>query len=81
MKMKRITKTLLVIIAILMVATTTIGTSIPKVEATFELEEEEYIDDIPFDIEKVILQQTFKMEDEEYIDDIPFDTEKVVEEL
>lgn len=80
--MKKITKTLLTLAAILMIAST-IGTSVPtmttKTETNFNFEQEEYIDDIPFDTEQVILENTFKMEKEEYIDDIPFDTKKVVE--
>jgi len=78
-KMKTM-KTMLIILAILMLGTT-LGTSTPKVnESIFDFPEE-YIDDIPFDTDKVINQDTFKMEEEGYIDDIPFNTEKVVEEL
>jgi hypothetical protein len=52
----------------------------------FELEEEAYINDIPFSTEKVVadylynkaIQETFQFEEEEYIDDIPFDTQTVI---
>ena len=53
----------------------------------FELEEEAYINDIPFSTEEVVadylynkaLHETFQFEEEEYIDDIPFNTQAVVE--
>jgi len=57
----------------------------------FTMEEEEYIDDIPFDTEKLVdsmvnfkagdknvLVQEFYLADEEYIDDIPFDTKQLI---
>jgi len=55
----------------------------------FELEDEMYIDDIPFDTEVIVesylesnnntlpLEMNFVIEDEEYIDDIPFNTELI----
>jgi len=50
----------------------------------FAIEEEVYIDDIPFDTELVYSQimlleslDQFAIADEEYIDDIPFDTEEI----
>lgn len=55
----------------------------------FCLEEEEYINDIPFDTEDVVLNgnpdlspdfmrgQVFILEEEAYIDDIPFDTHEI----
>ena len=42
-----------------------------------EFEDENYIDDIPFDTEWVVnklMQPEFNFEDEAYIDDIPFNT-------
>lgn len=55
----------------------------------FALEDEEYIDDIPFDTEKIAnlvlfdesQKEIFQFDDEAYIDDIPFDTKKIVLEL
>ncbi|MCX6234840.1 MAG: hypothetical protein NT175_09000 [Bacteroidetes bacterium] len=56
--------------------------------ATFILEEEAYIDDIPFNTELIAKKvmskpgaDKFTLEEEVYIDDIPFDTEKIVKEL
>lgn len=51
----------------------------------FVMEEEAYIDDIPFDTEKIAQRalynesqkETYQFEDEAYIDDIPFDTEEI----
>ena len=62
------------------------------VEYSFVLQDEEYIDDIPFDTKKIIeeysgycagfynesLDVDFQLEEEEYIDDIPFDTYEIV---
>lgn len=58
-----------------------LGASIPNLE----LEEEAYINDIPFSTETVVanylyakaLNETFEFEEEAYIDDIPFDTKCV----
>lgn len=61
----------------------------------FDMEEEEYVDDIPFDTESVAdknvaflsaafiqgMSVEFTLEDEGYIDDIPFDTSAVVSSL
>jgi len=57
--------------------------NLPVVESSvMTFQEEEYIDDIPFDTEEVVNEISLtKMEEEGYIDDIPFDTEKVVREL
>ncbi len=82
--MKKITKMLLLIAAILMLGLTTIGTSVPttsNIKYDFEMEQEEYVDDIPFDTGEVILKSSFEMEEEGYINDIPFDTEKIVKNL
>ncbi len=54
----------------------------------FNLTEEAYIDDIPFDTEQIAgtaspaadLTQ-FALKEEEYIDDIPFNTEEIVQSL
>jgi len=51
----------------------------------FELEDEAYINDIPFSTEEVVanysyekaFSETFEFEEEDYIDDIPFDTYEV----
>jgi len=51
----------------------------------FTFDDEELIDDIPFDTEMIAHQAeaenglaSFRFEDEDFINDIPFDTEKVV---
>ena len=57
----------------------------PPVEQVFEMDEEPYIDDIPFDTKKVVeqvnfeqsLQVEFALDEEETIDDIPFSTSKI----
>jgi hypothetical protein len=54
-------------------------------EQVFVFEEEEYIDDIPFDTEAIAeaynyensLKVEYEFNDEAYVDDIPFDTYKV----
>lgn len=60
----------------------------------FELEDEEYIDDIPFSTVKVLQNQPlymstamnnamkveFTLAEEDYIDDIPFDTSELINE-
>ncbi|GEM_PF-1349540 len=58
----------------------------------FNLKEEAYIDDIPFDTKEIAVKASvpaehfqlfrpiLKLRDEPYIDDIPFDTKAVVEE-
>lgn len=55
-------------------------TTIPPI-SMLELEEESYVDDIPFNTKEVfeayILSQLV-LEEETYVDDIPFDTEKVL---
>ncbi|MCF8296231.1 MAG: hypothetical protein K9J13_01685 [Saprospiraceae bacterium] len=59
------------------------NTVIPPV-SILELEEEAYVDDIPFDTKEVVdeyLLSQIKLEDEAYVDDIPFDTEKIVSEI
>ncbi|MCD4679002.1 MAG: hypothetical protein K8S00_01315 [Bacteroidales bacterium] len=57
----------------------------------FNLEEEEYVDDIPFNTRKIfnamvnfdendmnIIVQDFCLANEEYVDDIPFDTKQII---
>jgi hypothetical protein len=52
----------------------------------FAMEDEAYIDDIPFDTKAIsdnhkmnlALNESFSHEEEEYIDDIPFNTERIV---
>jgi hypothetical protein len=77
-------KTLLQLTAI---ATLTVAFSFNLNASTpnFELEEEAYINDIPFSTAEVVanylyekaLSETFEFEEEAYIDDIPFDTYEV----
>jgi len=70
---------------ITVVALFTLGMTIVTTETTetttklFTIQEEEYIDDIPFDTEKIA--NVFTIQEEGYIDDIPFDTEKIVDTL
>ena len=54
--------------------------------SNFVLEEEEYIDDIPFDTEMVFYDimseeslDQFALTEEKYIDDIPFNTELIAQ--
>ncbi len=51
------------------------------------LTEDTYIDDIPFDTEKVYnsiqdayVAQNFQLEEESYVEDIPFNTESIADE-
>ena len=59
----------------------------------FNMEEEEYVDDIPFNTEvifnsmvnfeeedKNVIVQEFCMVDEEYVDDIPFDSKQLIQD-
>ena len=54
----------------------------------FEMEEESYVNDIPFNTDSLskvylsekALEEDFEMEEEAYVDDIPFDTYSVVSE-
>lgn len=45
------------------------------------MEDETYINDIPFDTEEIVENIYSNLEDENYVDDIPFDTKKIVESL
>lgn len=59
------------------------------IERDFSFEDEEYINDIPFNIDSIIDQckeeklicETFYFDEEEYIDDIPFNTKIVLDTL
>ena len=72
--MKTFTKTT-ALLAIILLATLNIFAT------GLEFEQEQYIDDIPFNVEEIANQARFEMaiaidftfSDEEYIDDIPFD--------
>lgn len=54
-------------------------------QVEFVFEEEEYIDDIPFDTESIVenylqkeaMNTEFDFEEEAYVDDIPFNTTKI----
>ena len=59
--------------------------------AKFDMKDEEYIDDIPFDTEEIfnsmvnfdagdknVVVKDFYLAEEQYIDDIPFDTKKLI---
>jgi len=43
----------------------------------FQLEDEAYVDDIPFDTREVVFTLSTDMEEEAYVNDIPFDTRTV----
>lgn len=78
-------KTLLIAIMALFLLGITVPSpvceSVPETVETIHIEEEGYIDDIPFDTEQIANDsKIFEMEEEGYIDDIPFDTRKVVED-
>jgi len=74
--MKTILKTTTLLIATLLLSFNTYA-------GGFEMPEEQYIDDIPFNTEDIAVKaryaeavsQEFVMEEEEYIDDIPFNTD------
>lgn len=81
MKNNKVMKKFLIIIAALFLLSINIPTTESKVQE-FQMEEEGYIDDIPFDTDKVILNyRLLNMPEERYIDDIPFDTEEVVKNI
>lgn len=56
-----------------------------KYETVFAFEEEEYIDDIPFNTETIAtnylyeksMNTEYQFEEEAYVEDIPFDTQKI----
>jgi len=74
-------KTLIKTTALLVTLTVLFSVSLNA--AVFNFNEEQYIDDIPFDTEKIAADSLynqavsvdFQNEEEEYIDDIPFNTE------
>ena len=59
----------------------------PSEDIEFYFEDEEYVNDIPFDTECIsklckynkAISLVFNMEDETYVEDIPFDTENILE--
>ncbi|MBU2555279.1 MAG: hypothetical protein KKF98_12540, partial [Bacteroidetes bacterium] len=81
LKLKKM-KTLGIIFAFMMVFSTNYATGINN-NALLSLEEDSYINDIPFNTGKIAdeyiynqaISIVFEMEEETYIDDIPFDTE------
>jgi len=79
-------KTLLITITAIFLLGVTIPTTTPvsKISPITEYiyTEEGYINDIPFDTERIANDsKTFEMEEEGYIDDIPFDTKKVIKNI
>ena len=76
--MKTLLQTTTIIIAAILI-------SINSFAGGFEMPEEKYIDDIPFDTEQIAKQvlyaqavsQEFDMEEETYVDDIPFNTDSL----
>jgi hypothetical protein len=70
------------IIGIAIVVFLLLGTTLSA--KTPPLNEESYIDDIPFDTEKIVDEisvPAIDFEDETYINDVPFCTSEVVEEI
>lgn len=41
------------------------------------LQEEAYVNDIPFNTEEVVRSKSIELDDEQYVDDIPFDTKNI----
>jgi len=77
-------KTLLIITSIILLGITIPTTpNVERMPLSIEIMEEEgYIDDIPFDTKQIVdYSLPFKMEEEGYIDDIPFDTKQIVDSL
>ena len=75
--MKTKTQISTLIIALMMIFSTNTFAS----ETVFNFEEESYIDDIPFNTEKIVSDinlRNIDFEEEAYIDDIPFNTESIV---
>ncbi len=76
-------KTLLKSLALL---TTTLLLSLNVIATGFEFEQEQYIDDIPFNLDSIEKQSKyndallvdFNLSDEEYVDDIPFTEDYLV---
>lgn len=63
--------------------------SLTAIAGEFKLQEEAYINDVPFDTEAIVraykqhcaMEVTFQMQEEQYIDDFPLDTRTVVASL
>ncbi len=78
---------ILILLSLIAFNTNSAVTSLPEKE--FYLEEEEYVDDIPFNTCKIAadgmmeeaMAVEFTMEDEETVNDLPFDTEKIAQKL
>jgi len=63
--------------ALFLILSIMFATNTFAIKRDIKLEEETYIDDIPFDTEWVVyelMNPEFNLEDEAYIDDIPFNT-------
>ena len=73
-------KTLKNLTALIATLALMLSISLHAESSNFQLEEESYINDIPFNTETVVnelLMPEFDFEEESYIDDIPFNTECV----
>jgi len=67
----------------------TITSNLTEANIVFSIDEEMYIDDIPFETEEIVVAMgssdvkmplsymAFSLDEEAYIDDIPFDTEEI----
>ena len=76
-------KTLIIAITVLFLLGITLPSSknIPTTDVVY-MEEEGYIDDIPFNTDQVVNDsKTFNIEEEGYIDDMPFNTSKIFKTL
>jgi len=79
--------TILIFLILIAFNTNSTATDIPGKE--FYLEDEEYVDDIPFDTHKIAanymmeeaMSIEFSMDEEETINDLPFDTKEVAQKL
>jgi len=75
--MKAVMKTTISALLILILTIPVLG-AMENPPRRMALEEEAYVDDIPFDTREVVLDLSTVLPEEEYVDDIPFNTLDVV---
>ncbi len=69
-------------IAVVILLSLMISINLPAIDSTFCFNEEEYIDDIPFNTELICHElglPAIDFGEEAYVDDIPFDTDAIAE--
>ena len=74
---QQVMKTKTQIPALFLILSIMFATNTFSIKRDIKLEEETYIDDIPFNTEWIVYEltdPTYELEDEAYIDDIPFNT-------